>query len=64
MHDDQTVQRFIELRAAGSTYARIISELDVSKTLPVHRSRTGPADYDPGGSRFVASFQGRPGLHW
>ena len=32
MHDPQTVQRFIELRAQGRTYAQIVAELEVSKT--------------------------------
>jgi len=31
MHDDKTVQRFIELRAQGWTYARLMAELEVSK---------------------------------
>lgn len=31
MHDPQTVQRFIELRAQGWTYARLMAELNVSK---------------------------------
>jgi len=31
MHDEQTVQRFIELRASGWTYARLMTELNTSK---------------------------------
>jgi hypothetical protein len=31
MHDEQTVQRFIELRASGWTYARLMTEFNVSK---------------------------------
>jgi hypothetical protein len=31
MHEPQTVQRFIELRAQGWTYARLMTELNVSK---------------------------------
>ena len=31
MHDPQTVQRFIELRAQGFTYTRLMAELNVSK---------------------------------
>ena len=31
MHDAKTVQRFIELRAQGWTYARLMAELEVSK---------------------------------
>ncbi len=31
MHDDKTVQRFIELRSQGWPFARISSELNVSK---------------------------------
>ena len=30
-HDDKTVQRFIELRAQGWSYARLMTELNVSK---------------------------------
>lgn len=32
MHEDKTVQRFIELRVKGETYARIAAELKVSPT--------------------------------
>jgi hypothetical protein len=39
MHDDKTVQRFIELRAQGWTYARLITELDVSKPTLIAWSR-------------------------
>lgn len=31
MHDDKTVQRFIDLRAQGWSYARLAAELDVSR---------------------------------
>ena len=31
MHDDNTVQRFIQLRAQGWTYERLMTELNVSK---------------------------------
>ena len=31
MHDEKTVQRFIELRASGWTYARLMTELNVTK---------------------------------
>jgi hypothetical protein len=31
MHDAKTVQRFIELRAQGWTYARLMTELNVTK---------------------------------
>ncbi len=39
MHDDQTVQRFIERRARGWTYARLMTELDVSKPTLIAWSR-------------------------
>jgi hypothetical protein len=39
MHDDKTVQRFIELRAQGWTYARLITELNVSKPTLIAWSR-------------------------
>ena len=39
MHDDTTVQRFIELRAQGWSYARLISELNVSKPTLIAWSR-------------------------
>jgi hypothetical protein len=39
MHDDKTVQRFIELRAQGWTYTRLITELNVSKTTLIGWSR-------------------------
>jgi len=32
MHDDKTIQRFIELRIQGWAYARIAAELNVAKT--------------------------------
>ena len=31
MYDEKTVQRFIELRASGWTYARLMTELNASK---------------------------------
>ena len=31
MHDENTVQRFIELRAQGWTYARLITELNMGE---------------------------------
>jgi len=39
MHDNQTVQRFIERRAQGWTYARLITELNVSKPTLIAWSR-------------------------
>jgi len=39
MHDDQIIQRFIELRAQGWTYARLITELNVSKPTLINWSR-------------------------
>ena len=39
MHDENTVQRFIELRAAGMTYARLMSELNVTKPTLIAWSR-------------------------
>ena len=39
MHDDKTVQRFIELRAQGWTYARLMTELNVSKPTLIAWSR-------------------------
>ena len=39
MHDDQTIQRFIELRAQGKTYARLMTELNVSKPTLIGWSR-------------------------
>ena len=39
MHDDQTVQRFIERRAQGWTYARLMTELNVSKPTLICWSR-------------------------
>ena len=39
MHDDNTVQRFIELRAQGMTYARLMTELNVSKPTLIAWSR-------------------------
>ncbi len=46
MHDENTVQRFIELRAQGWTYARLITELNVSKpTLTSPVSEIPAAEY-------------------
>ena len=39
IHDEKTVQRFIELRASGWTYARLITELAVSKPTLIAWSR-------------------------
>ena len=39
MHDNQTVQRFIERRAQGWTYARLMTELNVSKPTLIAWSR-------------------------
>ena len=39
MHDENTVQRFIELRAQGWTYARLMTELNVSKPTLIAWSR-------------------------
>jgi Tfp pilus assembly protein PilO len=39
MHDEKTVQRFIELRAQGWIYSRLITELNVSKSTLIHWSR-------------------------
>jgi len=38
MQDEKTVQRFIELRAGGWTYARLVAELTVSKPTLIARS--------------------------
>ena len=38
-HDEKTVQRFIELRAQGRSFARIASELQVSKPTLIAWSR-------------------------
>jgi len=38
-HDDKTVQRFIELRAQGRTYAQLMAELHVSKPTLIAWSR-------------------------
>jgi len=40
MHDEKTVQRFIDLRVQGWAFARIAQELDVSKTTLIQWSRT------------------------
>jgi hypothetical protein len=39
MHDDSTVQRFIELRAQSWSYARLMAELGVTKPTLIARSR-------------------------
>ena len=39
MHDEKTVQRFIELRASGWTYARLMTELNASKPTLIGWSR-------------------------
>jgi len=39
MHDDNTVQRFIELRAQGWSYARLMTELNVTKPTLIAWSR-------------------------
>jgi hypothetical protein len=39
MHDEPIVQRFIELRAQGWTYARLMTELNVSKPTLIAWSR-------------------------
>jgi transcriptional regulator with XRE-family HTH domain len=39
MHDDKTVQRFVELRSQGWTFARIATELKVSKPTLINWSR-------------------------
>jgi hypothetical protein len=39
MHDEKTVNRFIELRASGWTYARLMTELNVSKPTLIGWSR-------------------------
>ena len=39
MHDEKTVQRFIELRASGWTYARLMTELNTSKPTLIGWSR-------------------------
>ena len=39
MYDEKTVQRFIELRASGWTYARLMTELNVSKPTLIAWSR-------------------------
>jgi hypothetical protein len=38
-HDEKTVQRFIELRAQGRTYAQLMAELQVSKPTLIAWSR-------------------------
>lgn len=39
MHEDKTVQRFIELRVQGVSFARIATELNVSKPTLIAWSR-------------------------
>ena len=38
-HDEKTVQRFIELRAQGLSYAQLMTQLDVSKPTLIAWSR-------------------------
>ena len=39
MHDEKTVQRFIELRSQGRTYTQLMAELNVSKPTLIGWSR-------------------------
>ena len=39
MHDEKTVQRFIELRAQGRTYTQLMTELNVTKPTLIAWSR-------------------------
>jgi orotate phosphoribosyltransferase-like protein len=39
MHDDKTVQRFIDLRVQGWSFARLAAELNVSKPTLIDWSR-------------------------
>ncbi len=39
MHDDKTVQRFVELRSQGWPFARLAAELNVSKPTLINWSR-------------------------
>ena len=39
MHDDKTVQRFIDLRVQGWSFARLATELNVSKPTLIAWSR-------------------------
>ena len=39
MYDEKTVQRFMELRASGWTYARLMTELNTSKPTLIGWSR-------------------------
>ena len=39
MKDEQTVQRFVELRASGWTYARIMTEINITKPTCIAWSR-------------------------
>jgi len=39
MHDEPTIQRFIELRAQGRSYAQLTTELNVSKPTLIAWSR-------------------------
>jgi hypothetical protein len=39
MHDDKTVQRFIDLRVQGWSFARLAAELNVSKPTLIAWSR-------------------------
>jgi len=39
MKDQETIQKFIELRSQGWTYARLMAELNVSKPTLINWSR-------------------------
>ena len=39
MHNEKTVQRFVELRSQGWSFARIATELNVSKPTLIQWSR-------------------------
>jgi hypothetical protein len=41
MHDDKTIQRFIDLRVQGRTFASLATELKVSKPTLIAWSREG-----------------------
>ena len=51
MHDEKTVQRFIELRSQGRTYTQLMAELNVSKPTLIGWSRTPVPDPEPPGHR-------------
>ncbi len=42
MKDQETIQKFIELRSQGWTYARLMAELNVSKPTLINWSRKFP----------------------